>query len=272
MTYEELLKLTQAGVEIWKPIEGYDLNYQVSNFGNVKCITFNKKTGLMEETTLHISLASKGYPYVRLYKEGKARTTYIHRLIAIAFIPNPDNKPEVDHINTNTGDYRIENLRWVTHKENANNILTRQHNKENTYIEEVVKKSLQIRKGSKGFSAPKTVYQYSLNGEYLGEYFSMEEAERQTGASHICEVLDDNTLSAGGFLWTSAPTNHVRYVKRRDPRIRAVQQYDLEGHLIAEWDSIFEAAKDLNTSTSNICRKIKSIKPRKFKFIYKERE
>lgn len=271
MTYEELLKLTEAGVEIWRPIIGYDFNYQVSNFGNVKRVINNQEAKVTKEIVLHKYKASKGYPFVRLYKNGEAKTTYIHRLIAIAFIPNPYNKPEVDHINTNTEDCRIVNLRWVTHKENANNTLTRKHCNENVYTKSVTRKSLEKRKISNGASAPKTVYQYTLDGKYLGEFFSMEEAERQTGASHICEVLDDNTLSAGGFLWTSNLTDDIQYDRRRDPRIKAVQQYDLDGNLIAEWDSIFEAAQDLNTSTGNICRKIKSSKPRKYRFVYKER-
>lgn len=270
MTYEELLKLTKAGVEIWKPISGYDFEYHISNLGNVRQIIDNQEPETTKKITLHKYRASKGYPYVRLYKNGKARTTYIHRLMAIAFIPNPYNKPEVDHINTNTQDNRIENLRWVTHKENANNILTRQHCNENVYTKEVAKRSLEKRKITNGANAPKTVYQYTLDGKYLGEYFSMEEAERQTGASHICEVLDDNTLSAGGFIWTSSLVDNIQYNKRRNTRIKAVQQYDLNGNLIAEWDSVFEAAQSFNTSTSNICRKIKSPNPRKYRFVYKE--
>ena len=271
MTYEELLELTRAGVEIWKPIIGYDFNYQISNFGVVKQVINNQEAKANKEIILHKYKASKGYPYVRLYKDGKAKTTYIHRLVAVAFIPNPYNKPEVDHINTDTKDYNLENLRWVTHKENANNILTRQHCNENVYTKEVAQKSLEKRKITNGVCAPKTVYQYTLDGKYLGEYFSMEEAERQTGASHICDVLNDSTLSAGGFLWTSTLTEDIQYNRRRDPRIKAVQQYDLDGNLIAEWDSIYEAAQDLGTSTSNICRKIKSLKPRKYRFVYKER-
>ena len=269
MNYEEVIKKTEAGVEIWKPIVGYDFNYQVSNFGEVKCVKINSKTGLTEEFILHKHRASKGYPYVRLYKGGKAKTTYIHRLIAIAFISNPNNKPEVDHINTNTEDFRIENLRWVTHRENANNAMTREHCNENVYIESVKEKSLEIRKAHKGASAPKTVHQYTLDGKYIGTYFSMEEAERQTGIGHICEVLDDNTLSAGGFLWTSTLTKNIKYKKRKDSRAKAIQQYDLQGNLIAEWESIFEAATALNTSTSNIRRKLRSQKPRKYKFVYK---
>lgn len=61
------------------------------------------------------------------YKKGQQKTFKIHRLVAQTFIPNPDNKPCVDHINTIRDDNRVENLRWVTHKENDNNELTRKH-------------------------------------------------------------------------------------------------------------------------------------------------
>ena len=270
MTYEELLSITDSGIEIWKPIVGYDFNYQVSNLGNVKQIINNQKTRNSEEIILHKYKASKGYPYVRLFKSSKARTTYIHRLVAIAFIPNPYNKPEVDHINTNTEDCRIRNLRWVTHKENANNELTRQHCKDNVYTKEVADRSLKIRKATNGLSAPKTVYQYTKNGEFVKEYFSMEEAERQTGASHICEVLDDNTVSAGGFIWATSLTDNFKYEKRISKRLKPILQYDLNGRLLAEWPSVSEAARQLKTSTSSICKSINCSSPKKYIFRYKE--
>lgn len=268
MTYEELLELTNAGVEVWKPVAGYDYNYQISNFGRVKKIIINA-SGKIIETFLKHCTTSYGYPYVGLIKDKKAKTTYIHRLIAIAFIPNPYNKPEIDHINTNTKDYRLENLRWVTHKENANNVLTSQHRKENTYSKEAVENNLMKRKINNGISAPKTVYQYTLDGIFVNCFFSMEEAERQTGASHICEVLDDNTLSAGGFLWTSKFVETLKYQKRISARLKPIIQYDLKGNFIAEWPSVSEAAKQLKMSTSNICRSIKCTSPRKYIFKYK---
>ena len=62
-----------------------------------------------------------GYHFVILSRDGKTKHFFVHRLVAIHFIANPDNKPEVDHINQNPHDNRLENLRWATHRENMNN-------------------------------------------------------------------------------------------------------------------------------------------------------
>ena len=66
----------------------------------------------------------QGYEYITLYKNSKSENLRVHRLVAIAFIPNLESKSEVDHINTIRNDNRVENLRWVTPKENSNNELT----------------------------------------------------------------------------------------------------------------------------------------------------
>ena len=94
--------------EIWKKIENQE-NYSVSNLSKIR----NDITGRFLKESLH----NKGY--LRVYLDRKHY--YIHRLIAIAFIDNPDNKPFVDHINGITDDNRIENLRWATSKENLQN-------------------------------------------------------------------------------------------------------------------------------------------------------
>ena len=96
--------------EIWREVEGYP-NYQVSTFGRVKSFARS------EPRILKPRLRASGYLFVQFGKNGES--TSIHRLVAQAFIPNPKNKPEVDHINTNTFDCRLENLRWATVSENA---------------------------------------------------------------------------------------------------------------------------------------------------------
>ena len=111
--------------EVWKDIEGYDREYQISNLGNVRSLNYNR-TG--ETRILKTRINKHGYVCINLGRKRKGFK--VHRLVAIAFIPNPDNKPCVDHINTIKTDNRVENLRWVTHEENANNPLSREHKSE----------------------------------------------------------------------------------------------------------------------------------------------
>lgn len=101
--------------EIYKDIIGYDGFYQVSNLGNVKRLNY-RNSG--KERSLKNYLGCVGYYKVCLCKDGKVTTVNIHRLIAQMFIPNPDNKSQVNHINGIKSDNRLENLEWVTAKEN----------------------------------------------------------------------------------------------------------------------------------------------------------
>ncbi len=96
--------------EIWKEIDGFDGQYLISNLGRVKSIKSNK--------ILSYSKHSRGYLKVCLSFCGKSKKYYAHRLVAQAFIPNPDNKREVNHINGIKTDNSVKNLEWVTSKEN----------------------------------------------------------------------------------------------------------------------------------------------------------
>lgn len=108
--------------EIWKDIEGYEGKYQVSNYGRVKSLSY-RQTG--QERVMRLWFDARGYLRVALYKGDERKYYTVHRLVAQAFIPNTDNKPCVDHISTDKTDNRVENLRWVTLKENSNNLLTK---------------------------------------------------------------------------------------------------------------------------------------------------
>lgn len=100
--------------EIWKDIGGYSGDYQISNLGRVK--SFKKKN---HGKILKLGKDGCGYYRIGLMKHGKRVTEKVHRLVACAFIPNPENKPEVNHKDSNKTNNAIKNLEWSTHHENA---------------------------------------------------------------------------------------------------------------------------------------------------------
>lgn len=102
--------------EIWKPVPGYEGYYQVSSLGRVKRIKGGK--GTVSGSILKNSITNCGYFNVGLSVNSKLKIVGVHRLVAEAFIPNPDNKPEVNHINGDKQDNRIVNLEWSTRSEN----------------------------------------------------------------------------------------------------------------------------------------------------------
>lgn len=102
--------------EEWKPIEGYEGLYEISNCGRVKSIDYQ---GHKRELILKPSKRPNYYS-VNLCKDGFHKSCYIHRLVAAAFIPNPNNLPCVNHKNENCLDNRAENLEWCTYKYNSN--------------------------------------------------------------------------------------------------------------------------------------------------------
>lgn len=113
--------MTEQEIDIWKPVKGYEGLYEVSNLGKIRSL-FRYKINLN-------CFIDNGYYYVEIYKNNIQKKVGVHVLIATAFIPNPENKPQVNHINCIKIDNRIENLEWVTSRENTihalvNNLLT----------------------------------------------------------------------------------------------------------------------------------------------------
>ena len=104
--------------EMWLDIKDYEGIYQVSNLGKVK----NKKTNKILKPS-----KEKGYLKLYLYKEGKKKTNYIHRLVAQAFLPNPNNYKEVNHIDSNPSNNNKNNLEWCDRKYNLDYMIKHQN-------------------------------------------------------------------------------------------------------------------------------------------------
>lgn len=115
-------------LEEWKDVVGFEGLYQISNLGNVKTMSRPAPTThrghvgyrMIRERLMHPAHGSKSYPCVRLRKNGKTITKTVHRMVAEAFIPNPNNLPEVNHKDENKYNNCVDNLEWCTHKQNMN--------------------------------------------------------------------------------------------------------------------------------------------------------
>lgn len=175
-----------AEIEIWKEVAGYNGRYLVSNIGNVISNSFLGKSGKVGY--LKPAITAQGYICYTLYKNRKPKRMFAHRLVAKAFIPNPDGKPYIDHINTIRTDNRVSNLRWCTQKENINNSLSIKHMKEG--CKSAKRKRRKIR-------------QYDKNGNFIQEFNSAYEVAGllNCDVSQISNCASGRTLSSRGFLW-----------------------------------------------------------------------
>lgn len=176
--------------EIWKDIEGFEGMYQVSNMGNVKSLKrtiWNSGKGCYRTVHERILKANKnndGYLQVQLHQDGKRERYLVHRLVATAFLPNPDNLPQVNHIDENKENNCMDNLEWVTCKENANH-------------------------GTRNKKISKPVIGIDMVTGLIVEFPSAKEAKSKLGIaqSHICHCLKGRQKSSGGFAWYYANNN-----------------------------------------------------------------
>lgn len=160
--------------EIWKDCKGYDGRYQISNLGRVWSV--------VSQRYLDGTKDRDGYLQVFLTaRNGKSKKEFIHRLVALVFLPNPEGLPQVNHIDENKQNNSVENLQWVSIKANAN------HGTRNNRI-------------SKANSKP--IYCVELDKIFYGT----REAERITGINHsgISRACRGIQLTAGGFHWQFA--------------------------------------------------------------------
>lgn len=171
--------------EIWKDVKGFEGKYQISNLGNVKSLNYAKTR---KEGIINPVKNKDGYLIIKLYSD-KCYTKLIHRLVAEAFIDIP--KLEVNHLNGNKADNRIENLEWCTHTENER------------YSRNVLGKKTQPGGTNK---RSKAVIQYDLQDNYIKQWKSASEAGRnlQIRAAKISLCCKGKRNKTGGYKWRFA--------------------------------------------------------------------
>jgi hypothetical protein len=188
-------------MEIWIDVVGYEGLYQVSNLGNVKGLErlskYNSRNNYKEYNTNRkvkeklkkLSINKVGYCQTLLYKDGKKKNVLVHRLVAQAFIPNPKNKPTVNHIDGNRTNNNIDNLEWATYPEqqlHVNHILGKKSIISKQCRE---KRAEQLRKKVK-----------RSDGKI---YNSIREASKDSNAhgGNIVRCCKGTLNHAGGYSW-----------------------------------------------------------------------
>lgn len=171
-------------IEVFLDIKGYEGLYQVSNYGRVRSLVdCNAQT---RELILKARMNRCGYLAITLHKNAKMKTYSIHRLVAEAFIPNPDGLPCVNHIDEDKTNNRADNLEWCTAKYNCNY-------------------GTRNKRGTQKRS--KRIYQYTKDGAFIQSYNSLKEAQKQTGTKGgaISRASHNIRKSAGGYIWSFIP-------------------------------------------------------------------
>lgn len=170
-------------MEIWKDIEGYEGLYQVSNEGRVKSLRNNK---ILKPSNL------EKYPIVIFSVDGKRFGKKVHRLVAEAFIPNPQNLPQVNHKDENKTNNNVQNLEWCD--QNYNNHFGTKYER-------------QAAAQTNRADCSKPLYQYDLNGVLINTYPSVHEAARQLGIKKqgILSVCSGKRKTYKGYRWSYEP-------------------------------------------------------------------
>lgn len=200
--------------EIWKTID--DKKFKGVQFSNKGRIT--TKTGLKTFGTTNKS----GYYTIQINRNNYK----VHRLICLAFLgPAPTEKHTVDHLDRNRGNNKIENLRWATQKEQMSNT-----------------------------GHCKSVSAFDLNGNIIGSWITISEAERETGVNgtsiRLCIIGERN--SAGKYIWKLEKDNKTMCTNVKTNYPKAVIAYDKQGNEVGRWKTITEASKATNANKSKI--------------------
>lgn len=171
--------------EIWKDINGYEGLYQVSNMGNIKSFKKWKRARMPDEYILKPHISNNGYCQVTLYKDKTRHKFLVHRLVAVAFVDNPNGYPHINHKDENKLNNSSDNLEWCTVAYN------------NAYgtarLRSMITKSRQVE-------------QYLPSGQFLARYVCMSVASELTGVPkhRIKSCCIGECATGSGYVWKYA--------------------------------------------------------------------
>ena len=251
--------------EVWKPVKGYEGLYEISDLGNLRSldryVMCDNEYRLFKGKPKKPHLTPKGYLTIFLFKNGQGKHYFMHRLVAEAFIPNPNDLPFIDHINTVKDDNRVENLRWCTQKENCNNPISRQKLKESkrqSMTPEIIEKA----KATRAANIAKRPYDYIMgvgrNGEPLF-FRSINEASEYLGVpiDSLRYIMKGKRPVRDDFkIWFKGKEHLLREKKEigRKAIYPPVIQLDKSGKQIGTFKSCRAAAEELGFHTGGNIR------------------
>lgn len=244
-------------LEVWKPIPNYE-EYEVSNLGRVKRLAYDKPVcgGSVQHCNERILLPQRrrfNYQAVALSKNGKVRYFLVHRLVAIVFIPNPNNLPQVNHKDENPSNNVVNNLEWCDQKYNSN------------YGTSKDRIALKLKNGV----LSKAVQQYDVAGIFIKEYPSAIEASRQLAlnVSGIvsCCACSPKYKTCGGYQWKYKDSSK----NIKDIRTWIVQ-ISKDGIQIHAFKTITEASNSTGISRTSISNCLSSLSKTAGGFIWKK--
>ena len=240
--------------EVWKDVKGYEGIYQVSNLGRVKSlsrlITYSDgRSYQSKEKVLSSPLSSDGYPHVHFKVKDDDRTVKVHRLVAEAFVDNPNNYSEINHIDEVKHNNIFSNLEWCTRKQNMNH---------GTIIERILRHPNRIKTLEES-KRPIIAINIETGNEI--RFSSVSEADKRGfKRRNIWSAINGNDLSHKNHVWLYEKDYSIEEKRKALKRVMKKKTYQLDDdmNVVNVYENSVIASKKVGVDSSNISRAVKN--------------